>query len=158
LGGRTWAFADIKTAGRERRELVEGCRWRSWTLHCIRAKVGRMNGETASQKEQATLVALWRSLAFVLLPGLALATGVIALVIPPLPPISSLHGCYRSSSSPIIRVSPGLISVRQEGIRPVRMFIETGKEGYVINAVTGFSFRKTGTVAYELTRTIWAVN
>jgi hypothetical protein len=24
------------------------------------------------------------------------------------------------------------------------MFIETGKEGYVINAVTGFSFRKDG--------------
>jgi len=102
------------------------------------------DSEAALAREQATQFALWRGLALVLLPGLAFVVGLIALVVPALPPTSTLNGCYRLNTSPLIRVSPGVISVDGDAVGPIRMSVEPGKEGYVINAVAGFSFKTDG--------------
>jgi hypothetical protein len=95
----------------------------------------------ASEQEQATEFALWRGMVLVLFPGLAFAIGLIALMIPARPPVSTLYGCYRLDTSPLIRVRPGLISAEYSGISPSRMTIEKGKEGYVISADSGISFK-----------------
>lgn len=101
----------------------------------------------ASEQERATQFALWRAIALVLFPGLAFAIGLIALLMPARPPISTVYGCYRRDPLPLIRVSQELISVDDREIGPIQMSIEKGKEGYVINATTGFSFQteKQGT-------------
>lgn len=94
-----------------------------------------------SEQEQATQSALWRAIALVLFPGLAFAFGLIALLMPARPPISTLYGCYRLDPLPLIRVSRELISVDDCEIGPIQMSVEKGREGYVINATTGFSFQ-----------------
>jgi len=46
-----------------------------------------------SEQDRATHRALWRGIALVLFPGFVLVFGLIALVKPSLPPISTLNGC-----------------------------------------------------------------
>lgn len=94
-----------------------------------------------SEQEQATQSALWRGIGLVLLPGLAFVVGLIAMAMPARPPISTVYGCYGLSASPLLRVGPKLIAVDGSGISPIQMSIEKGKEGYVINASSGFSFQ-----------------
>jgi hypothetical protein len=96
---------------------------------------------SALEQERATHVALWGGIAFVIVPGLIFVVGLIALVMPAPPPISVLNGCYGLPKSPLIRVGPGLITVDDAGIAPISMSVETGKEGYLINTTTGFSFQ-----------------
>jgi hypothetical protein len=93
------------------------------------------------QQEQATNSAMWRGVLFVIFPGLLLVVGLIRLVMPPLPPVSTLNGCYGLKQFPLIRVRPGRISVDGIGIASIPMRVEKGKEGYVIAATPGFSFR-----------------
>ncbi len=119
---------------------------------CPCKKLHVSNSQSAFQQEQATKLALWRGLALVLFPGLALAVGLIALVMPPLPPISTLTGCYRSPGYPVVRITPSTIAVAQEGIRPIPITVEPGKEGYTIKADSGFSFKtdaEGGVEAYK---------
>lgn len=91
-------------------------------------------------QEQATNFALWRGFALVIVLGLIFVGGLIALVMPSRPPVSILNGCYRVNTSPLIRVSPGVVSVYDTGIAPIQMSVQTGKDGYMIGAATGFSF------------------
>ena len=93
------------------------------------------------EQEQATYFALWRGIALVLVPGLIFVIGLIALVKPALPPVSTVYGCYRLGASPMIRVSPGQLSLDDPTIKPTKISIGPGKEGYLINAATGFSFQ-----------------
>jgi hypothetical protein len=92
------------------------------------------------EQEQATNFALWRGIALVIVPGLIFVVGLIALVMPSRPPVSILNGCYRVNSSPRIRISSGVLSVYDAGIGPIQMSVQIGKDGYMINAATGFSF------------------
>lgn len=108
---------------------------------CPCEKLHVNNSQSALQQERATKLALWRGLGLVLFPGLALVVGLIVLVMPPLPPISTLTGCYQSLGYPVVHITPSTIAVAQEGIKPIPITVEPGKEGYTIKAESGFSFK-----------------
>jgi len=94
-------------------------------------------------KEEVTKAAMARALAIVILPAGIFILGLIYFLMPPLPPVSVVEGCYQLPGGPLVRVTASRMMVDAPGQKPRAITIEYGKPEYQILAETGFSFQSS---------------
>lgn len=91
---------------------------------------------------------LFKALGMILLPGIVLAGISIYLLIPPLPPQTSIFGCYRFATSPILRVGPSSMTIGDGSERSSPARIKDIKHRYYVLLDHGFSIRSNGDGRY----------